>query len=148
VSIDETDLGGFAAGCPAQVTFTALPGKTFSGSVAQVMPVLVTANNVSSAQGLVALGGKNLPSAPALPIGMNASVTITCSQASNVLLAPAQAVYHLAGQPEYVYVLNAQGKPEKRPVVVGQTTATVAEIRSGLQAGEEVITTPIHQPVN
>jgi hypothetical protein len=42
----------------------------------------------------------------------------------------------------YVYVLNAQGQPEKRTVEVGLQTSASAEIRSGLNEGERVITNP------
>ncbi len=78
-------------------------------------------------------------------IGSTASVTVTCQSAQNVLEVPIQALYQPAGQSSYVYVLNQQGQPEKRVVQVGLQTNAFAEIRSGLNAGDRVITTPESQ---
>ena len=143
VSMDETDLGNFAVGCNALVSFTGIPNQTFQGVVIQVYPSLVSAQNVSVVQGLVDLKNANGLAGKILAQGLNASVDVTCNQASQVLLIPVQALYEPASQPAYVYVLNASGQPEKRPVVVGIKTASFAEIRSGLKQGERVITTPI-----
>lgn len=144
VNIDETDLGDFAVGCAAQVTFTSLSGQTFPGTVTHVEPSLVTVQSVSMVQGLVALEKKQAASGKNLPLGLDGSVEVTCQQASNVLLVPAQALYQSAGQATaYVYVLNAQGQPEKRTVTVGLKTVALAEIRSGLTIGEKVITSTV-----
>ncbi len=143
VNIDETDLENFAAGCAASVTFDSLPGETFPGTVTQVSPVLVTVNSSSMVQGLVDLQKKQISSGKSLSVGMTASVDVTCKQVKNALIAPLQAIYEPAGQPAYVYVLNAQGQPEKRNVVVGLTTIASAEITSGLSEGERIITSQV-----
>lgn len=142
VNIDETDLTNFAVGCPAEVTFPSLPGQTFPGVVSQVSPQLATTQNVTSAQGLVDLKN-NVPADQPLLLGLNASVNVTCQQAKNVIQAPVPAIYEPAGQPAYVYILNILGQPEKRQVTIGLQTSSFAEIRSGLNAGDRVITTPI-----
>lgn len=144
VNIDETDLGDFAVGCAAQVTFTSLSGQTFSGTVTHVEPSLVTVQSVSMVQGLVALEKKQSASGKNLPLGLDGTVEVTCQQANNVLLIPAQALYQPSGQSTtYVYVLNVQGQPEKRTVEVGLKSVALAEIRSGLKAGEKVITSTV-----
>ncbi len=140
MNIDETDLQNFGAGCSAQVAFDTLPGKTFTGVVDMVAPTLATVNNVSEVQGQVTLN--TLPSGSLMPpLGTDATVNVTCKSAQNALLVPVQTLYQPAGQPAYVYVLNQQGQPEKRNVVVGIKSITEAEIISGLNQGDRVITT-------
>lgn len=134
VAIDETDLVNFAVGCPAQVTFESLAGETFAGTVTQVSPALATVDGVGVVQGLIDLEG----SAVRLPVGLTASVEVTCQSASSVLYIPAQALY-TDGQANYVYVMNELGQPEKREVTVGIETVASAEIRGGLEEGEAVI---------
>lgn len=143
VNIDETDLSNFAAGCAAKVTFGSLPGKTFSGKVTLISPSLVAVQDVDMVQGLVDLEDGTMTSGKSLPPGLSASVEVTCQQATDTLLVPVEAVYEPEGQSAYVYVLNQQEQPEKRAVVVGIKTVASAEILSGLQEGERVITTQI-----
>jgi RND family efflux transporter MFP subunit len=143
VNIDETDLQNFGVGCAATVTFDSLTGQTFEGTVTQVSPVMVTVNSSSMVQGLIDLQKKTRASGKPLPVGMTASIEVTCKQAKNALVVPAQALYEPTGQPAYVYVLTSQGEPEKRMVEVGLKTIASAQITSGLTEGEKVITTEI-----
>lgn len=143
VNIDETDLSNFAAGCPAQVTFSALSHMTFAGKVMQVSPTLVTVQGASMAQGLVELEKKQTATGKALPLGLSAAVEVTCQQAQNTLVVSTQGLYENPGQPSYVYVLNTDGKPEKRAVQTGIQTVALVQITSGLKAGERVIISPI-----
>lgn len=143
VNMDETDLQNFAVGCAAEVTFDSLPGETFPGEVTQVSPVLVSVNSTNMVQGLVELQKKQMASGKMLSVGLTASVEVTCKQAKNALVVPAQALYEPEGQSAFVYVLNKLGQPEQRPVVVGLRTVASVEITSGLSEGEKVITSPI-----
>jgi HlyD family secretion protein len=145
VNIDETDLQNFGVGCAALVTFDSLPNESFVGEVTHISPVLVAVNSTDMVQGLVDLQKKQMASGKTLSTGLTASVEVTCKQAKNALVVPAQALYTPAGQSAYVYVLNKQGEPEKRPVVVGLKTVASAEITSGLSEGEKVVTSTIEQ---
>jgi RND family efflux transporter MFP subunit len=143
VNMDETDLENFAVGCAAEVTFDSVPGETFPGTVTQVSPVLVSVSSTNMVQGLVDLQKKEMASGKTLSIGLTASVEVTCKQAKDVLVVPAQALYEPTGQTAYVYVLNDSGVPEKREVAVGLQTIASAEITSGLSEGEKIITSQI-----
>jgi RND family efflux transporter MFP subunit len=143
VNVDETDLENFGVGCAAVATFDSLPNETFSGKVIQVSPVLVTVNSASMVQGLVDLQKKEMASGKTLSVGMTASVEVTCKQVKDALIVPVQALYEPEGQPAHVYVLNQQGQPEKREVVVGLKTVATAQITSGLSEGEKVVTSGI-----
>jgi multidrug efflux pump subunit AcrA (membrane-fusion protein) len=96
-------------------------------------------------QGLVDLQKKQTASGKTLPLGMSAAVEVTCKQAKNAIVVPAQALYEPAGQSAYVYVLNAQDQPEKREVEIGLRTVASAEVKSGLSEGEKVITSTVEQ---
>jgi multidrug efflux pump subunit AcrA (membrane-fusion protein) len=70
---------------------------------------------------------------------MTADVTITTASASGVLAVPAAALRGTAGN-YTVLVMTAAGTPEARPVTVGLITSSLVEVKSGLNAGEVVVT--------
>ena len=142
VNIDETDMQNFAVGCPVVVTFDSLTGQTFPGVVTQVEPSLVSVQSASMIQGLVFLEKKQAASGKTLPLGLSGTVEVTCQQVKGVLLIPAQGLYEQDGS-TYVYVLDAQNQPEKRSVEVGLKTVALAEIKSGLELGEKVVTSTV-----
>ena len=144
-AIDETDLSSVALGCPAQVSFSGLSGKTFSGKVSEIDPTLVSSNGASSLQIQVALDSGQL-NGVTLPLGATAVVTVTCAQTQNALLIPALAIQQAVDQTHFVYVLNAQNQPEKRAIEIGLTNGVTAEILSGLQENEKVITSEVKLP--
>ncbi len=77
--------------------------------------------------------GKDLTS------GLNGTVEVTCSQVNNVLVVPVAALHETGGS-AYVVVYSAQNQLEKRTVEVGLKDAAYAEITSGLNLGETVVT--------
>jgi len=71
--------------------------------------------------------------------GMSAEVAITIAQVTDVVAVPAAAVSGTNGQ-YVVRVLGADGQVQSRSVEVGLITSSMAEIRSGLAAGDSVVT--------
>jgi RND family efflux transporter MFP subunit len=143
LNFDQSDLQNIAVGCQADVTFDILPNRTFAGSVTRVLPVLVTSNSVNAVEAYVELKDPTILAGKTMLIGSAASADITCNQAQNVLLVPVEALHTTTDGQSYVYVLNQAGQPEKRTVEVGLKNAISAEIRSGLQNSEKVITSPV-----
>lgn len=139
IAVDESDLQNISVGCPTDITFDAVSGRTFKGTVTQVSPALVTVNGAAAVQGLVGMDSGSLKGEQKLPIGLTASVEVVCEHTSNALLVPVEAL-HTQGTSEVVYVLNDAGQPEQRTVEVGIRGVAQAEIRSGLKDGELVIT--------
>jgi hypothetical protein len=70
---------------------------------------------------------------------MTADITITTASATNVLTVPAAALVGTTGN-YAVRVLGADGQPQVKQVDVGLVTSSLAEIKSGLDQGEAVIT--------
>ena len=142
VNIDESDMANFAVGCPAKVSFTSSTAKPIAGTVTEVSPQLVTARSVTYVEGLIQLDKAAL-AGTTLPLGLDVSATVICHQSMNALEIPTQALYEPAGQSAYVYVLDAQGNPVKREVVVGLKITAFVEIKSGLSVGERVVTSQL-----
>jgi|SRR5579883_3168728 len=69
--------------------------------------------------------------------GMYASATLTLERKQNVLTLPIQAVSQ--DEKPTVWLVNADGRIEERPVEIGLRTARKVEILSGLKLGDTVI---------
>jgi multidrug efflux pump subunit AcrA (membrane-fusion protein) len=130
----ESDISSLAVGQPAVVTISALdlqaPGTvtsiaaTTSASSSSVVtfPVTVTLTD---------------PDERIKP-GMSSDVKITTASADNVVAVPVAALSGRNGN-YVVRVQAADGSIETRPVTVGLVTETLAEVQSGLSAGESVV---------
>jgi RND family efflux transporter MFP subunit len=73
-----------------------------------------------------------------LAAGTPVRVEIVAEERQNALAVPPIAVLH-EDEDAFVMVAGADNKAHKRKVTLGLTTAKVAEVTSGLKAGEEVI---------
>ena len=71
---------------------------------------------------------------------MTAVVEILVADLKNVLSVPVEAVVE-QGNHMYCWVVGS-GKPERHPVVVGQSSSTHIEIRDGLADGDVVLLNP------
>lgn len=140
VSVDETDMDKLKVGATANVSFDALPDQVFTGKVVQVDPQLTTSGQVRVATGKVQLDDNTVKTVQALPLGLNATVTVISQQAQNVLLVPLTALKNLGNQQYAVMVMGSDGQLKLQVVTVGIQDATYAEISSGLKAGDVVST--------
>jgi HlyD family secretion protein len=145
VRVDETDVVALVTGQRADVEVDALPDTVFGGTVARIglMPVqdaLGAATDVVEFETTIALDS----TVPALRPGMTVSVDITTASLDSVLIAPIQAVGRREvedEEQETVFVIE-EGKAVLRTVQTGQSSDTEYEIKSGLAAGDTVITGP------
>ena len=135
-TVTETDLPSLAMGQSVDVEITAT-GQTTTGTVTEISPVA----NAADAGGVV-----NYPIVIALDAppdgtasGMTAEVQVTTAQAADVLAVPATAVNGSEGNYS-VMVLGTDGQPASVAVEVGLITSDLAEISSGLNEGDTVVT--------
>lgn len=132
----ESDIAAMRLQQPATVTVAAL-GAELTGTVSAIAPIASEA----ASGGVVSFAVTVTLSQPpaALRAGMTADVTITTASASGVLAVPAAA---LRGSSDSytVLVLTAAGTPETRPVTVGLITSSLVEVKTGLNAGDVVVT--------
>jgi macrolide-specific efflux system membrane fusion protein len=136
-SVVESDIASITVGQTASVTVAALGGATLDGTVASIAP----SGSASGNQGVVSFAvAITLTNAPAgLRPGMSADVTITTATAPGVLAIPARALAGSLGAYR-VRVLGTDGTITSHDVTVGLITSSLVEIKSGLQAGDRVIT--------
>jgi macrolide-specific efflux system membrane fusion protein len=132
----ESDLSKVSVGQAATVAVAAV-GADLDGTVTAIAPTAAgdTSGNVVSYAVTVAI--KDAPAA--MRAGMTADVTITVANATNVLTVPAAALRGTTGNYS-VLILGADGTPTAQPVEVGLVTNATAEIKSGLNEGQQVVT--------
>jgi len=135
-SVVESDVSKISAGQQATVTIAAI-NATLTGAVATIAPT----GSSSGSNGVVEYAVEITLDAPpaALRPGMSADVSIVTATASGVIAIPSRALNGTAGS-YTVRVVAADGTVETRAVTVGLVTSSLAEIQSGLQVGERVVT--------
>jgi multidrug efflux pump subunit AcrA (membrane-fusion protein) len=139
IFIDETDMEKAQVGNPVEVTFEALSDEIFTGTIVEVNPGLVEQNRVQAIRALVRLDETSYAKPVSLPIGLSASVDVIAAKTTNAVLIPLEALRQITPGEYGVYVLE-NNQPKFRIVSVGLEDYTYAEITSGLEAGEIVIT--------
>jgi macrolide-specific efflux system membrane fusion protein len=134
----ESDVSSMKLQQAATVTVSAI-GADLDGTVTAIAPT-ATASSGSSTGVVSYAVTVALTNPPAtLRPGMTADVTITTASATGVLAVPAAALRGTAGN-YTVLVVTAAGTPETRPVTAGLITSSLVEIKTGLSAGDVVVT--------
>jgi len=131
----ESDLASIQNGQTASITVGAI-GATLTGTVTAISPTAST-----SSQGVVSYPVTiTIQDPPATArAGMSADVSITTASANNVLVVPASALQGTTGN-YTVLVLEANGTTRRVQVEVGLVTNAMAEIKSGIAEGTNVVT--------
>ena len=128
---DQVDVVKMRVGLPATITFDAVPGQTFEGSISEIDPTPITTSGVVSYNVKV-----SLPSPEGLTIlsGMTTSVIVETSRKDNVLAVPSLAIRYSSGKGA---VQKADGTSV--PVTIGATDGQYTEITQGLLEGDAVL---------
>jgi RND family efflux transporter MFP subunit len=129
--VPESYVRYIRVGQPVAVRVPAL-GRTFPGKVAR-FSVDVKESTRTMHTEVDVENPKRL-----LVPGSYAEADITLEQKDGVAAVPLQAVNHEGGKTT-VYVVNANGKLEDRPIKLGLQTENSAEVISGLSEGEQVV---------
>ena len=155
IEISEGDICSVKPGQLVEYTILSLPDTVFTTTLTSIDPGLTTltdgeyesgsssgvsSSSSSSTSTAIYFYGKAIVdnSNGPLRIGMTTENEITVAEARNAVLVPLMAVS--AGRKgKSVFVLNAEGKPEKRAVETGITDGVNIQITSGLEPGESVI---------
>ena len=133
VTVAEVDVASIKLGQTAQLTMDALPGLTYTGTVAAINPVGSISSGVVNYAVIVKL---NDPDGDVLP-GMTANLAIQISRHDNVLLVPIRAV-KTQGTQKVATVLY-KGQQILTPVTTGLQNDTLVEVTSGLNGGDQVV---------
>lgn len=135
-TVVESDIAAIQVGQAATVTVAAVDAS-LQGKVVSIDPV----GSDSGGSGVVSFAVVVQLDAPPADLrpGMSADISIVAASASNVLAIPSRALSGSAGS-YTVRVVAADGTVSVRDVAVGLVTSSLAEIKSGLQEGELVVT--------
>ena len=136
VFFDESDWNNVSVGDMAEISFDILSNKIFNGQVVQVDPGLYTENNSTAVRAIIRLD--QVDDSFSLPLGTSASVDVIGGNAQNAVLVPLEAL-NKNGDQYIVYVME-NGVPTERVVEIGIQDTLYAEVLSGLEAGETVVT--------
>lgn len=128
----EQDLSLVKIGEPVEIEFKAWPGEMRTGRIVFVQPTVDT--DTRTARIRVSLNNADGQLKP----GMYATVNIRSVATTPVLHVPRSALLS-TGERNLVFVKRADGMLEPRDVVPGLATDDRVELKSGVQAGETVV---------
>jgi Cu(I)/Ag(I) efflux system membrane fusion protein len=133
VDIFEEELPWVRVGDEAEVRVAAVPGTTLIGKLTYIYPYAESKTRTIKAR--LEFDNSDLLLKP----DMFADVNILASPRENVVVVPSEAIVR-SGLREQVFVARGAGKFEPREIEVGLSGGELTEVRSGLTAGEEVVT--------
>ena len=129
----EKDLAHIRPGKAVQVRVASYPGKVFQGRITYVTDALDPKTRTAKARCHVRnVGGL-------LKLEMFATVEMPVERTIPVLAVPDSSIQQLNGRP-VVFVRVSETDFQKREVQTGIASGGFTEIRSGLEAGEPVVT--------
>jgi HlyD family secretion protein len=137
ISVSEVDISQVKVGQPAQITFDAISGKTYSGKVIDIATTGTSSSGAVNFNVTLEIANKDDQIKP----GMTATANITVSNKTDVLLVPSSAI-RTANSQSIVYV---EQNGALRPVMIttGDTDSTNTEVTGGsLQEGDLLLTNP------
>jgi RND family efflux transporter MFP subunit len=137
IEIPEQAIPDIQAGQSISLTTSAWPDRSFSGKIARISP------NVSSNSRTLTVEAEVENSSGALKPGQFATVRILQSKAAPAVLVPARAVRTESGVSRVFVIKN--GHAEQRLVQLGQTEGDLVEIKQGVAADEQVVTSNVEQ---
>jgi len=120
VNIDELDILTVAVRQEAEVTFDAIEGKTFSGTITKLSNSATSSGGTAKYEAVI-----ELPNDESMRAGMNASATVTIENKENILLIPVNA---LQERGDRVFVYTEQDSES------GELSGEV-EVETGLSDG-------------
>ncbi len=133
VELFEDQLAWVKEGTPASISLSYFPGESFEGTVRFLEPELSERTRTMRAKIEVANRGARLRK------GMYATVEFLPVQIPDALTVPRQAVLR-TGHRNVVVLALGNGGFVPREVVLGQEIGEYTEVLSGLEGGEEVVT--------
>ncbi len=131
VNVPERELAKLSVGQLAELTFDAVPGRTFAGRIALISPYVDAATATFGVRIRVTeTGGLLRP-------GMFARVAIVYERKLDALQIPRTALLDGDGPPK-VFVVK-DGKASERAVRLGLSNGAMIEVVEGLKDGEQVV---------
>jgi cobalt-zinc-cadmium efflux system membrane fusion protein len=132
-NVSEVDAARIKPGLPVEITALALPGRTLRSRVAWVAATVDPTNH------RVAVRAELPNTERALMPQMNVSMRLLDAHPMQAVAVPRAAVVY-DGQAAHCYVATAQRTLVARKLELGRMQGDMVEVKSGLSAGERVVT--------
>jgi RND family efflux transporter MFP subunit len=133
VMVDDIDVMLINQDSPVEVTLDAVSGKTYKGEVEFISTMGEERDGITRFRVEI-----NVEGGAELRPGMQAKAFIDAGSAEDVLLVPVEALFEEDNKPK-VEVLNDDGSVKVATVKLGLMNDRLAEVKSGLKEGEQVI---------
>jgi len=130
--INQADVTRLKQGQNVEVQIESVPGLRMEAVLDRIAPQAILKNGIKGFAARVSI--KDID--PRVRPGMTAIIGIPIASAENVLAVPLSAVFSEHGE-RFVFVKDEE-KYEKRPIVIGVSDYSFAEVQKGLEAGEVV----------
>jgi len=131
VNVPERELSKLSVGQPAELSFDAVPGRTFQGEIALISPSIdPTTATFGVRIRVTETGGLLRP-------GMFARVAIVYERKLDALQIPRTALLDTDGQAKVFVVTD--GKATERAVKLGLSNGAWIEVTEGLKDGDKVV---------
>lgn len=130
--VDEPDIGRLQTGQKVEVTWDAVLGRTWTGTVNSVPSTVKPRNNRNIGEATCIIDNHDLRLLP----NVNVGVTIVVAQHENALTLQRDAVHADDSKP-YVYRIQ-DNRLKQQPVTISLQNLTRVEIMSGLDEGAKV----------
>ena len=131
VNVPERELAKLSVGQVAELSFDAVPNRTFVGKIALISPY------VDSSTATFAVRIRVTETGGLLRPGMFARVAIVYERKPDALQIPRTALLDGDGPPKVFVVSN--GKAAERAVRLGLSSGAMIEVLDGLKDGEQVV---------
>lgn len=131
LNLPERELATMRADLPVTMQVDALPGQRFTGRVDRVSPVVDAGSGTFRVTAAFDSGGVLRP-------GMFGRFDVVYDERSNVLTVPREAIVESDGITSVFSVRD--GQAVRVPVSLGFVNGRFAEVRDGLEDGEQVVT--------
>ncbi len=142
--IHESLIGSVRKGLPARIRIDAYPGQYFNGVIKTVSSVPMAGSwpNTDLREYSTEIHlTDEVEKIRKLRPGLTAQVEILVDNRQDVLQVPIQSIVTVAGK-QFSFVINKQGRPERRDVKIGESNQSHVEILDGIEAGEQVVLNP------
>jgi membrane fusion protein, heavy metal efflux system len=128
----EKDLSHIRSGKAVLVQVASYPGKVFEGRITYAADAIDPRSRTAKVRCLVH------NSSGLLKLGMFATIEIPMDQMSPVLAVPDSSIQQIEGR-SVVFIRRSETEFQKREIQTGIVSRGYTEIRSGLKAGEPVV---------
>ena len=135
LNVPERELATLRPGQEVKLQADALPGKTFSGVVARVAPVVDAGSGTFRV--ICAFDGGDAEAGGLQP-GMFGRISIAHDERADALVVPRTALLEDEGEPALFVVRD--GKAARVPVKLGYAEGQWVEVRDGIAPGARVVT--------